>query len=259
MIESWLSLPLPALVLALAGFYAAAALALCWLSFGPRTGAWAQAFRGVVGPYFTSTAIILGLLVGFLANDIWDRNQQAERSVLAERDGLLNLYNLATLSGAAGDGLRDAIRAYARAVVEKEWPQLARQNSSTEATAALDDLVRRVARGSPAAPEGASLDATLLDAVMEVRAAREARLALSVDRTEGTKWAAALILAVTTQIGLALVHLEKPRPQAAALAVFSFSIVVLFALLAAHEAPFRPPLFVSPAPIAAVLAIVPGT
>jgi len=58
LIDTWLSLPLPALWLCLAGFYSASAIILIYLSFGR-----------LVPPYFAGMVVIFGILVGFLAND----------------------------------------------------------------------------------------------------------------------------------------------------------------------------------------------
>ena len=80
---------------------------------------------------------------------------------------------------------------------------------------------------------------------------------LSADRTVPTKWAAVLILALITQVAIALVHLDKPRPQAAALFVFTLAAVSVLGLLAVHESPFEPPVFVPPGPILDVLRQVP--
>ena len=93
---------------------------------------------------------------------------------------------------------------------------------------------------------------------LRVRAAHEDRIAISNDRTVVTKWAAVLLLALITQIAIAVVHLEKPRPQLAALAIFTSAAVLLLGLLAIHEAPFEPPVFVPPGPIIEVLRLVPA-
>ena len=66
-----------------------------------------------------------------------------------------------------------------------------------------------------------------------------------------------LLLALITQIAIAAVHLEKPRPQSAALLIFTVAAVSILGLLAVHEEPFEPPVFVPPGPIADVLKVVP--
>ena len=66
-----------------------------------------------------------------------------------------------------------------------------------------------------------------------------------------------LILALITQIAIAIVHLDKPKPQAAALFIFTLAAVSILGLLAIHESPFEPPVFVPPGPILDVLTQVP--
>jgi len=56
---------------------------------------------------------------------------------------------------------------------------------------------------------------------------------------------------------IAVVHLERPRPQAAALFIFTLAAVSLLGLLALHEAPYEPPVFIPPGPIVDVLRQVP--
>ena len=151
--------------------------------------------------------------------------------------------------------MRTAIRAYASSVVDEEWPRLAFEERSPRTDVALNALLREVAR--PGSGTDASVQRTMLDMALRVRAAHEDRIALSYDRTVVTKWAAVLLLALITQIAIGAVHLDKPRPQAAALLIFTVAAVLLLGLLAIHEAPFEPPVFVPPGPISDVLRLVP--
>ena len=252
---AWLALPVVMLFASLFAFYLATAALLVWLSFRSKLSDRIQSFKGLVAPFFVSTATIFGLLVGFLSNDIWERNKQASRVVLAESDTLLALYSLGAASGSDDRGLRTAIRGYVRAVVDDEWPRLAVQERSAQVDAALNALLREVAQ--PVATKDAVIQRTMLDMVLRIRAAREDRVVLSNDRTMGTKWMAVLLLALITQIAIAAVHLERPRPQLAALVIFTIAAVSILGLLAVHEAPFEPPIFVHPGPIGDVLRQVP--
>jgi len=252
---AWLALPVVMLFASLFAFYVATAALLVWLSFRSKLSDRIQSFKGLVAPFFVSTATIFGLLVGFLSNDIWERNKQASRVVLAESDTLLALYSLGAASGSDDRGLRTAIRVYVRAVVDDEWPRLAVQERSAQVDAALNTLLREVAQ--PVATKDAVIQRTMLDMVLRIRAAREDRVVLSNDRTMGTKWMAVLLLALITQIAIAAVHLERPRPQLAALVIFTIAAVSILGLLAVHEAPFEPPIFVPPGPIGDVLRQVP--
>jgi hypothetical protein len=236
-------------------FYLATAALLVWLSFRSPLSRHVQSVKGVVAPFFGSVAVIFGLLVAFLSNDIWDRNKQAERVILTEADTLVALYSLSAASGSDSIALRASIRGYASAVIEDEWPRLRLQERSTKTDAALNALLREVAL--PGTVKDFGVQRTILDMVLRIRSAHEDRLELSNDRTAVTKWAAVLLLALITQLAIAVVHLEKPRPQAAAMFIFTLAAVSLLGMLAIHEAPFEPPVFVPPGPIVDVLRQVP--
>jgi hypothetical protein len=252
---AWLALPIPVIFASLFAFYLATAALMVWLSFRSPLSGHVQSFKGVVGPFFGSVSIIFGLLVAFLSNDIWDRNKQAERVVLTESDTLVALYSLSIASGSDSKALRSSIRGYASAVAEDEWPRLQLQERSAKTDAALNALLREVAL--PGTSKDSSVQRTMLDMVLKIRAAHEDRLEISNDRTAVTKWGAVLLLALITQLAIAVVHLEKPRSQAVALFIFTLAAVSLLALLAIHEAPYEPPVFVPPGPIVDVLRQVP--
>ena len=252
---AWLALPIPAIFASLFVFYLATAAFLVWLSFRSPLRAHVQSLKGVVAPFFGSVGIIFGLLIAFLSNDIWDRNKQAERVVLTESDTLVALYSLGMASGADSAALRSAIRGYARAVAEDEWPRRQTGERSVKADAALNMLLREVAL--PGTVKDPALQRTMLDMALRIRSAHEDRLEIANDRTAATKWGAVLLLALITQMAIAVVHLERPRPQAAALFIFTLAAVSLLGLLALHEAPYEPPVFIPPGPIVDVLRQVP--
>src|SRR6185312_9368363 len=93
----------------------------------------------------------------------------------------------------------------------------------------------------------------LLNTALRVRDARAERLSLASDHTNDVKWVTLLILGVLTQIALAFVHLEKPRAQLTAIAIFSIAAVVALGLVALQEQPFDGALRISSAPIQEVL------
>jgi len=254
-LSAWLSFSVPALFVSLFLFYFATAAFLGWLSFRSKLSPRILSFRGVVAPFFASTATVFGLLVGFLSSDVWERNKQASRVVLTESDTLVALHSVGVASRPDDKSLRDAIRGYVTAVIEDEWPRLEAGQRSQRADLALDALLRDVA--SSQGVKDAVVQQTMLDMVLKIRAAHEDRVVLSNDRTMVTKWVAVLLLALITQIAIAAVHLDKPRPQMAALCIFTAAVVSILGLLAVHESPFEPPIFVPPGPIIDVLQRVP--
>ena len=257
MINVWLTLPIPEQFLTLTGIYTASASLLILLCYNRVSGPWVQSFNGVVAPFFAGIVTILGILIGFLASDVWDRDRRAAAAVKNEAAALVSLYEIVGASGIQSGDLNLAIRNYASAVVEREWPTMENGEAASEAETAQDLLFETVVYHEPASNRGTTLDRLLLDIVLKVQEARSERLTLSADYSENFKWTCVLVFALIGQISLALVHLERARPQIAAMAVFTASIVAVIGVIAIHESPFSPPLRVSPAPIAAILKLVP--
>ena len=259
MIDAWLTLPLPLMLLAVTAGYAASAAVLYWLSFSGLTRAWMLSFDGAAPELFSAIMVIFSIQLAFLASNIWDRDRRAAAAVETESASLSMLNALATASGLPAGGIQQAIHAYASAVTDKEWPSMADTGAGApDAEAALGALLRVAAatQHDPKDPN-AKFDTLLLDMATKVQSARATRLVLSAPFSEATMWACVLILALAGQISFALLHLDRRRPHFAAMAILTSSLVVIMGLIAANEGPFQPPLYVSSAPIARINALVP--
>jgi hypothetical protein len=262
MIDGWLALPLPLMFLSVAGFYSAVAVFLFWLCFSRLTRQWMLSFNGAVAELFSAIMVIFGILIGFVASDVWDRDRRASDAVEREGANLSTLNELASAGALQTEGIRQAIRVYISAVTEKEWPSMSNDGSAApEAQEALGGLLRTVTSAAQhtARDPYAKLDSLLLDTALKVQNARAERLVLSAFTSESVKWACVLILALTGQITIAMLHLDRPRPHLAAMLIFTSSIVLIMALIAANEGPFQPPLYISSDPITRVLKTMPPT
>lgn len=256
MIGFWLDLPLSLLIGVLAALYVGWSLLLHALTFRLSTRSWAGTLQGIVPPFIASVALLFGLLTGFLGNDVWTRNKEASRAVLTESESLKTLHTLSITSASDMSSIRAALRAYTASVISEEWPRMAEHGSAPQTDAALAALLREVSNPTIARAASQVVHQALLGAVLRVRAARAERLSLSSDRTNDMKWISVLILGAITLLAVALVHLERPRAQLAALMVFTAAAVVALGLIAAQEQPFDGPLQVSAAPIEAALRIM---
>lgn len=257
LIDQWLELPLPALWLWLAGFYGVSACLLIIVSFGRLTGPWIQSFRGVVAPYFSGIVVIFGILVGFLANDVWERNRRATAIVRSEAANLTALHDLSITSGLPALQIDRAIHDYVLAVVDKEWPAMTKGEASQDAENAQDKLLEAAADLEAEPKASPAITRVMLDIALKIRDARYERLLLSADYSESFKWLSVLVIALGGQISCAVVHLERPRPQIAALAIFTTGVVIVLGLIASHEFPFSSAISISPDPVASVLKLIP--
>ncbi len=216
------------------------------VTFRPANRSWVLSFGGIAPPFFTSTAVLFALLTGFLANDAWERNKQASRAVLAERDGLLAVHNLSVAAVSDMAPIRALIRDYARLAVSEEWPKMRIGERSPETGRALGALLQATADPAIAREAGQAVSGVLLESVMKIRSARYDRLAISADRSDSAKWAAVLFLAVVTQAAIGVVHLERSRAQLLSLLIFSLAAATALGLIAVRERPFGGPMRVPP-------------
>ena len=235
------------------------AFCIYWLSFAKSNRDRAIALVGVVPPFSGTVAVLFALLTGFLANEVWDRNRQADRAIFAERDALLALHAISVATISDMDDIRAATQHYAETLINDEWPRMMDQKSSPRTGEALLTLLTKVSNPQIGIDAGSAAQGALLNMVLKLRGARYDRLALSGDQTDRTKWTAVLILALITQAAIGIVHLEKPKAQLASLTIFSAAVVITLGLVAMRERPFDGPVKFSPAPLQEALQIMRGS
>jgi hypothetical protein len=251
--DHWLDFPVWGIFAALTVAFAFSGVLIYWISFGATMRPKTITLVGVVAPFFGVVAIMFALLTGFLANDVWDRNRLANRSILAERDGILAIHAMSLAATSDMSDIRAIIQAYARSLIDEEWPLMREQESSFRAGNALNVLLARVSDPRVSTEVGAAAQGALLDTVLKLRSSRHDRLAMSGDRTDRTKWTAVLFLALITQVAIGIVHLERPRAQLAALSIFTMAVIITLGLVAIRERPFDGPLRYTSEPLAEAL------
>ncbi|PZA09612.1 hypothetical protein DNX69_22865 [Rhodopseudomonas palustris] len=254
MIQDWLDLPPFGTFATLALLYYGVAAALVAVVFAsPLSGSIAR-FQGVVAPFFSSVAVLFGLLTGFLGYDVAERNRQATRAVQTEAGELQNVYTLSIAAASDMRNIRIALKDYVSSVLKNEWPTVNGVAAPATSTA-FDKMLGEISAPAITRDSGAAVHVALLSSAVRVGTARNTRISLSTDRTSDLKWISVLILGVVTQIALALVHLDKQRPMIAALSVFATGAIVALGLIALQEDPFSGVFRVSPLPLEHVLSL----
>jgi hypothetical protein len=255
MINAWLDLPAFGIFATLCLLYFGVAFALYALAFRSRLGTPIKSVGGLVAPFFSSVALLFGLLTGFLASDVGDRSRQAVRAVQAESGELRNIYTLSVASASDMAEIRVALKAFVNSEVHEEWPAIMNGETSPRTDAAYDNLLREVSDPTITRDASGAVHAALLAAAVRAGTARNDRLSLSGDRTNELKWISVLLLGIITQIALMLVHLDKPRAMLTSLIVFATGAIVALGLIAMQEHPFHGAFQVTPAPLERLQAL----
>jgi len=237
MIELWLRAGAWAIIVLPFILLYSIAAAIVWLTHESQARPFFASCIGIGAPFFVSVAVLFGLFAAFLANDVHRRNAEAEAAVFREADGLRTILRLGEALGAAGNPVKSAAVGYADAVLTKEWPAMQGLAGAPEDLSALRNLtVAVLAPDLTAAP--AAVHQALLDGLIQVRQARLVRLTLTAGISDPLNWLAVLTLGMLTQVAVAVVHLERMRPQALALVVFTTAFAATVALIGLSERPF---------------------
>jgi hypothetical protein len=248
----WLhSLSIPELamvVCAATAIVTAAILAIVTrLAVGERAAAFSAVSPGLLPPM----ALLFGLLVGFLAAEVWSDHSTAEVAVDREASALRTV-DLLTLDFPVADQRRmdGLIRAYVEATVAREWPAMARQTATLlvpppQLTSALELALALRARDSGEVVAQREVVASLENALD----ARRQRIILSESSVNLAKWAGMIGLGILTLIAIAFVHSANRTTAAIAMTLFASAIAVSVLMIAVQDRPFAGPYRVTPSPL----------
>jgi hypothetical protein len=193
---------------------------------------------GITGPFFTSVAILFALFAAFLANDVQRRNTQAQSAVFREADAIREILRLSEALGEHAEPVKRAAIGYLQFVLSEELPAMRQRGSIADNLGALRTLGHALLAPPFTASTSAPVQTTMLRGLAIVREARLERLTLAGDISAPLNWLAVIALGVLTQIAVAVVQLDKVRPQALALFVFTTAFATTIALIGLGERPF---------------------
>jgi hypothetical protein len=238
MIDLWLAsgtvgiVVLPFLVL-----YAIAAL-IVWVTHLSPARPYFASSVGITGPFFASVAVMFGLFAAFLANDVQRRDSDAQAAVLREADSVRTILRISEGLGQQADPVKAAVINYAQSVLDEELPAMRQRGMIAEDLEALRNLgVTMLAPSFTSSAPPAAQNA-MLSGLISLRGARLQRLTLAGDTSAPINWLATIMLGILTQIAIAVVQLDKVRPQALALFVFTTAFATTVALIGLGEKPF---------------------
>ena len=252
MIELWLSSGTAGVILIPFVLLYLIAAGLVWLTHLSPARPFFASCIGIAGPFFASVAVLFSLFAAFLANDVQHVQAEAKVAVFREADGIRTILRLAEALGGSGHLVRTEAVNYAQSVVDQEFPAM-RQGAKTKDLSALRNLSLAVLTSSLAATAPPAVLQAMVDGLVEVRQARMERLMLAAGLSDQMGWLAMLALGVLTQVAVAVVQLERLRPQALALFVFTTAFAATVVIIGRGERPFSRDL-VDDSPLRAAVA-----
>jgi hypothetical protein len=194
----------------------------------------------VVGTFYA-------LLVGFVVVIIWTQFGDASNQATQEANALVSLYrNAAAFPEANRQQIRAQLRAYAQAVVNDEWPAMARGQSSQSAWDAVAGLWQVYLQVQPANERESAFYSESVSRLNDLAAFRRTRLLESGDAVPTVLWAV-LLLGSAATIGLSyFMGLRHARSQLIMTALLAGTMATILFLIAVLDYPFSGDVAVGP-------------
>ena len=241
MADGLLSLPMPwlalivfaATYLATAGIY----LAVTRLAVDDR----ARAFKALSPGMLPPLGIIFGLLVGFIAAQVWSDFERAKVAVGTEATALRGVVLLAEVFPEEQQArFRTLINRHIDEAVNEEWPKMAGGHATlTGLPSSLREALKSALVLVPADEAQKTARVEIIRALENALDARRQRLIVSQTSVSPIKWVALLLQALCALIAIAMVHSDNRLTCGIALTIFATGIALSLVLIAAYSHPFH--------------------
>jgi Protein of unknown function (DUF4239) len=139
-----LSLPIPVLAMLIVGFPVLLAVVGLLLVRSRAPHPRLRPHHDVAGYIYQGLAVLYAVLLAFVVIIVWGQFDATHIRVRKEADALSNLFREAQVFPASiQQAILDAVHTYARAVIEDEWPAMARGAESPAAQRPIQSSGRR--------------------------------------------------------------------------------------------------------------------
>ena len=209
------------------------------------------AFKGVSPGMLPPMALVFGLVVGFLAAQVWSDANTAQAAVNREASALRAAVLLSERYPApTGARIRMLVDRHIQQAVTVEWPAMAEQRATlTLVPAALGKALAVALALSPTSEGQTVAQRELVASLQTAFDARRQRVIVSESSVNWVKWTGVILLAALTLVAIAFVHCDNRLTAAVAMGVFAGAVAVSLVMIAAQSRPFAGQLAITPDPL----------
>ena len=241
-----LSLPWMAFVVFAATYIVAACvyLVVVRLAVGDR----ARAFKAFSPAMLPPLGVIFGLLVGFVAVQVWNDFDKAKVAVATEASALRAAVLLAeSLPDEQSSHFHALIKRHIDEAVNREWPAMAHEHLTLAPLSThLVEALQLTISLKPQDESQRTAQREIVSALRTALNARRQRIIISQSEVGPVKWAAILLMGLCTLIAIAVVHSDNRLACAMAVTLFATGIGLSSLLIAAYSRPFTGEISVKP-------------
>jgi len=200
----------------------------------------AAELKGTTPVMLTPLAVILGLLLAFVASRVWNHVDNANDYVRQEASAIQETLALAdTLPASVRTEVRKALKHYLEFTAVEDWPAMMEGRANAQALPpGLTDAMQIILSFAPSERGQEIAQQRAAVAIMGALEARRNRITLSGASVMPVQWIAILIIATLMLATIAVVHLDRPLAMAANLFSLSTAVGACFMLLLVNDRPF---------------------
>ncbi len=208
----------------------------------------ADAFNAVSPGLLPPMGLLFGLLVGFLAAQVWSDSSQAQVAVDREASALRSVDLLMqAFPGKPQARMRLFLRRQIEETVTEEWPAMARGDATlTVIPVALDRALLLGLTLTPRTEGQKTAQREIVASVQTALDARRQRIILSESSVNWLKWTGVILVGVLTLLAIAFVQSGNRLAAALALWLFASAMACSLVLIASQDRPFSGHFRISP-------------
>jgi len=206
------------------------------LAKGERERSFASVSPGMLPPM----GLLFGLLVGFLAAQVWSDANQAQLAVNREASALRSVVLLAdAFPGEPRARMRLLVRRHIHDAVTQEWPAMAHDRANlTLVPTPLADALHLAISLDPRTEGQKTAQREVVSSIQDALDARRQRIIVSQSSVNWVKWTSVILVGVLTLLTIAFVHIGNRLATALALWVFATALAASIVLITAQDRPF---------------------
>ena len=218
--------------------YIVAAFAFCVA--GMLSSPVAEQLKTISPVTLTPLAVILGLLIAFLAARVWENVGHANEYIGQEASALSKVILLANaLPPEVRTKVQTAITQHVDFVLAQDWPAMAAGSATQRIEpVGLTNAMTALFSFTPTQSDQKLAQQRAVAAVEQAFEVRRNRIRLSRVEIASVQWGVIFVLAVLILITTAMIHIGKPAAMATALFIFSTAVAACLVLLMENDRPF---------------------
>lgn len=216
--------------------------------FAIAKGTRARIFKDVSPAMLSPLGVIFGLMVVFIAAQVWNDIDRARAAVNREASAIRGVTLLAhSFPGETETRIRSLIRQHVDEAVSIEWPSMAQQSASlTMVAPALSDALQSVLLLEPKSEGQITAQREMVEGLEDAMDARRQRIIASRSSVNWIKWNCMFGLALCMVIAIAAVHCDNRGAATLAVGIFATGVALSVLLILSHDRPFSGEIAIKP-------------